>query len=307
MRPIIYAPKIGLFRYAGFLIYLLLINLAVAAQDTTQAEESAPVVKKEKPVKNTFSSIWIIDNQTVMVPIKKTFEMDIMHRFGTVKNGYDDFWGFFAPSNIRLGFNYVPINNLLIGASITKLNMTWEGYGKYALLKQTKGKYPVSVTYFGDVAYDSRKKDNFINFSDRFMFFNQLIIARKISDKISIQVAPSHTHVNVVNGYFYEPGKFRGVMNHDHFAIAFAGKYQIKEGMGLIANYDQPITKHRSGNPSPNVSFGLELGTGGHTFQFFVGNYGSITPQRNNYFNHNNPENISQYLIGFNITRLWNY
>src|SRR5574340_1485273 len=223
MRPIIYAPKTGLIRHAGFLICLLLINLAVFAQDTTQAEESTPAVKKEKPVKNTFSSIWIIDNQTVMVPIKKTFEMDIMHRFGTVKNGYDDFWGFFAPSNIRLGFNYVPINNLLIGVSITKLNMTWEGYGKYALLKQTRGKYPVSVTYFGDVAYDSRKKDNFINFSDRFMFFNQLIIARKISEKFSVQVSPSHTHVNVVNGYFYEPGKYRGVMNHDHFAIAFAG------------------------------------------------------------------------------------
>ena len=61
---------------------------------------------KPKPVKNTFESVWIIDNQTVMVPIKKTFEMDIMHRFGTVNNGYEDFWGFFAPSNIRLAVCY---------------------------------------------------------------------------------------------------------------------------------------------------------------------------------------------------------
>ena len=307
MKPIIYKSKSWLHKYAGFVLCLFLINTMGFAQDSTQTEESAPVIKKEKPVKNTFSSIWIIDNQTVMVPIKKTFEIDIMHRFGTVKNGYDDFWGFFAPSNIRLGFNYVPINNLMIGASITKSNMTWEGYGKYAIIKQTKRKYPVSVTYFGDVAYDSRNKDNFVNFSDRFMFYNQLIIARKLTDRISVQVSPSHTHVNVVNGYFYEPGKYRGVMYHDHIAIAFAGKYQIKEGMGIIANYDQPITKHRSGNPSPNVSFGLELSTGGHTFQFFLGNYPYITPERNNYFNHNNPQNISQYLIGFNITRLWNY
>ena len=306
MRPLIYKFK-GWLLSAGFMFCLSLINYMVFAQDTTQVEESVPAIRKVKPVKNTFSSIWIIDNQTVMVPVKKTFEIDIMHRFGTVKNGYDDFWGFFAPSNIRLGFSYVPINNLLVGVSITKANMTWEGYGKYAIIRQTPDKYPVSVTYFGDVSYDSRKKDNFVNFSDRLMFFNQLIIARKLSDKFSVQVSPSHTHVNVVDGYFYEPGKYRGVRNHDHIAIAFAGKYQLKDGMGLIANYDQPITKHRSGNPSPNVSFGLELGTGGHTFQFFVGNYASITPQRNNYFNHNNPENISQYLIGFNITRLWNY
>jgi hypothetical protein len=307
MKPIIYKSKSRLLRYAGFVLCLLLINMVVFAQDSTQTEESAPVVKKVKPVKNTFSGIWIIDNQTVMVPVKKTFEMDIMHRFGTVKNGYDDFWGFFAPSNIRLGFNYVPINNLMVGASITKANMTWEGYGKYAIIKQTKGKYPVSVTYFGDVAYDSRKKDNFVHFSDRLMFFNQLIIARKLTEKLSIQVAPSQTHVNVVDGYFYEPGKYRAVRNHDHIAIAFSGRYKFKEGMGVIANYDQPITKHRSGNPSPNISFGLELTTSAHAFQFFVGNFASITPQRNNYFNQNDPHNVSQYLIGFNITRLWNY
>src|SRR5687767_2316643 len=88
------------------------------SQDTTATSTGAEttettdeIVKpKIKPVKNTFGSIWIIDNQTVMVPVKKTFEMDIMHRFGTVGNGYEDFWGMFAPSNIRLGVSYAPID-----------------------------------------------------------------------------------------------------------------------------------------------------------------------------------------------------
>ncbi len=284
------------------------LPLSVSAQDSAKAEEPVVAsVKKAKPVKNTFSSIWIIDNQTVMVPVKGTFEMDILHRFGTVKNGYKDFWGFFAPSNIRLGFEYVPINNLMVGLSITKANMTWDGYAKYAIIKQTPGKYPVSVTYFGDISVDTRTKDNFVNGSDRLMYFNQLIIARKVSERLSLQVSPSHTHVNFVDGYFYEPGKYRGVRNHEHIAVALAGKFKIKENMSFIANYDQPITKHRSGNPAPNLSFGLELSTSSHAFQFFLGNYGSITPQRNNYFNQNDPHFISQYLIGFNITRLWNY
>ncbi len=308
MQSIVYNTVFRFFRYACLGLCAVLINAAAFAQeDSTQTEVPAQEIRKPRPVKNTFSGIWIIDNQTVMVPVKNTFEIDIMHRFGTVKNGYDDFWGLFSPSNIRLGFSYVPINNLMVGVSITKLNMTWEGYGKYAIIKQTPGEYPVSVTYFGDVAFDSRKKDNFVHFSDRLMFFNQLIIARKITDKLSLQVAPSHTHVNIVNGYFYEPGKYRGVMDHDHFAVSFSGRYQLKDAMAVIANYDQPITKHRSGNPSPNVSFGLEMSTSGHAFQFFIGNYSAIIPERNNYFNHNNPANISQYLIGFNITRLWNY
>jgi hypothetical protein len=293
---------------------MFLLQTTLNAQDTTQVAEEITTPAKVKPVKNTFGGIWIIDNQTVMVPIKGTFEMDIMHRFGTLKNGYNDFWGFFAPSNIRLGFEYVPINNLMIGASITKANMTWEGYGKYAIIKQIKGKYPLSVTYFGDIAYDTRKdadKSIFKYTSQRISFFNQLIIARKVTDKFSVQIAPSVSHYNSVNGYYTKndsTGKeIYKEMQHDHFAIAISARYKVKEAMAIIVNYDQPITKHNTNNPSPNISFGLELTTSSHAFQFFLGNYGSITPQRNNYFNHNDPHFISQYLIGFNITRLWNY
>jgi len=269
---------------------MFLLQTTLNAQDSTQVAEEVTAPAKVKPVKNTFGGIWIIDNQTVMVPIKGTFEMDIMHRFGTLKNGYSDFWGFFAPSNIRLGFEYVPINNLMIGISITKANMTWEGYGKYAIIKQTKGKYPVSVTYFGDIAYDTRKdadKSIFKYTSQRISFFNQLIIARKVTDKFSVQIGPNLSHYNSVNGYYTKndsTGKeiFKE-MQHEHIAIAISARYKLKEAMAIIVNYDQPITKHNTNNPAPNISFGLELTTSSHAFQFFLGNYGSITPQRNNY------------------------
>jgi hypothetical protein len=302
---------------ASLLLCLGLMQESSFAQKSKKADKHAKkeVVKKDdakhlkaKPVKNTFESIWLIDNQTVMVPVKKTFEMDIMHRFGVVTNGYADFFGFFAPSNIRLGLDYVPVKNLMIGLSLTKSNMTLEGYGKYAILKQTKGTMPVSVTYFGDIAVDTRNEENatFANSTDRLMYFNQLLIARKITDDFSAQVGLSVSHINIVNGYFYEPGKFKGVMEHDHFALSFSGRYKLKEAMAIIANYDQPLTKHISNNPAPNLSFGLELTTSAHQFQFFLGNYSYITPSRNNLFNKNDPSD-KQFLIGFNITRLWNY
>ena len=297
--------KQSLYKLAVLLPLLIWCTTTVNAQDDS-TQPATPSSTKVKPVKNTFEGIWIIDNQTVMVPIKGTFEMDILHRFGTVKNGYEDFWGFFAPSNIRLGFNYVPLNKLLIGVSITKTNMTWEGYAKYALFQQTPGSMPVSVTYYGDIAIDSRSADNFIDPSDRLMYFNQIIIARKINDWLSLQVAPSYTHVNRVDGYFYEPGKYQGVTKHDHFSISTAGRVKIKESMAVIFNYDQPITKHPSDNPAPNLALGLEIGTSAHSFQFFVGNFQAITPSRNNYYNQNSYKD-GEFLIGFNITRLWNY
>jgi Membrane bound beta barrel domain (DUF5777) len=96
-----------LFKRSCVVLLLLLFAYtgSVCAQDTATTRE----VKKVKPVKNTFGSVWLIDNQTVMVPIKGTLEFDIHHRFGIVNNGAKDLWGFFAPSNIRLGFTYSPL------------------------------------------------------------------------------------------------------------------------------------------------------------------------------------------------------
>jgi len=71
-------------------------------------------------------------------------------------------------------------------------------------------------------------------------------------------------------------------------------------------NYDQPLTKHDSGNPNPNISFGVEVSTSSHSFQMFIGNYQALVPQYNNVFNNNDYQN-GDFLIGFNITRLWNF
>lgn len=297
--------RAGHYCVLAFLMFSSTPAIAQENGDTLVTEITA--APKLKPVKNTFESIWLIDNQTVMVPVKGTFEMDFQHRFGTLKNGYNDFFGLFASSNIRLGFNYVPINNLNIGLGITKYKMTWDLNAKYLILPQTKnGGSPVSVAYYGNIGIDTRPSDNFVYESDRLTYFNQLIVARKFSEKLSAQVAPSISHTNFVEGYYSEPGKISQVRKHDHIAIAVGGRYKLTEKMAVLVNYDQPITKHKSGNPHPNIAFGLEVSTSSHAFQFFAGNYYALSPQLNNMYNQYDYTD-GQFLIGFNITRLWNY
>ncbi len=303
-------------------VCLVFIASGIVAQDNIEAPTEVTV--KSKPVKNTFQSIWIIDNQTVLVPIKKTLEMDIMHRFGSVQKGYQDFWGFFAPSNIRLGVNYVPINKLQVGVGITKRNMLWDGNAKYSIITQTPHRYPVSVSFYTNMAYDTRKDaDNsiFKYRSQRFSFFHQLIIARKVTDKLSLQVAPSLSHQNSVNGY-YTKNDSTGTatfkqMKFDHFAIAVSARYKLTNVTSLMVNYDQPLTQHATNNPNPNFSFGVEMNTSSHSFQLFLGNYYNLSPQQNSLYNKNNPFGYTDFegtkvkggnfVIGFNITRLWNY
>lgn len=280
---------------------LSILLLAVCMNGYGQEHKS-----KLKPVKKTFEGIMLGDNQTVMVPVKKTLELDIMHRFGTWEKGYEDFFGLFAPSNIRLGASYSFIKNLNVGAGITKANMMWDFEAKYALIRQTKGRYPVSVTYYLNMGVDTRTKDHFVYGTDRYSFFHQLIIARKMCDKFSLQVAPSISHINNIDGYYTAEGKVAPVMKHDHIAISVLGRYKLKEMMSVFFNYDQPITQHTSNNPHPNLQLGLEMTTSAHSFQFFAGNYFSLNHVRNNMFNKNDYTK-GQYLIGFNITRLWNY
>jgi Membrane bound beta barrel domain (DUF5777) len=271
------------------------------------SSKPAPAAKKSSYVKNTFNGNLINENQTVMVPIKGTFEAVIQHKFGTVDNGYEDFFGMFAPSNIRLAVNYVPMDKLQLGVGITKTGIQWDLNAKYAIVKQAKtGGWPVSITYFGDMAIDTRDNSNFAQTSDRISYFNQLLIARKFSDAISLQVGPSLTYFNNVEGYVDEKGDIQPKMNNLHFAIAFMGRFKVTSSMTILANYDQPLTQHPTNNPHPNLSLGMEISTSSHDFQIIFGNYSYILPQTNNFYNQNDYTK-GQFQIGFNISRLWNF
>lgn len=346
MKPKINKDKSWFVVPALFVSSLLLSNVLLA-QDSTMAEVTeAPV--KVKPAKNTFQSVWISDNQTVLVPVKGTMEMDIMHRFGTWNKGYQDFWGFFAPGNIRIGISYVPVNKLNIGIGFTKTTAAvipkatissvsgplWDGNLKYSIITQTKGKYPVSVSYYVNAAYNTTKDANHDIYrysSDRLSYFHQILIARKVTNKLSVQVAPSLSHHNVVNGYFTKLNdstlKINPSMKFDHFAVALSARYKLTNVTSIMINYDQPITKHATNNPNPSLSFGVEFNTSSHSFQLFFTNFYYLNPAINNMYNSNNPFKYTdhstddpstpidestkvkggRFLIGFNITRLWNY
>jgi hypothetical protein len=308
---------------------LLVIGINSQAQDSTKQTNATEPPPKPKPVKNTFGSQWIIENQTVMVPVKGTLELDFQHRFGVVGNGYQDFWGLFSPSfDIRIGASYSPVKNLDLGIGITKTGLLWDGSAKYAIIQQTNGVYPVSVTFFGDAAINTFKDaalydgSPVMHNSDRWTFFSSLIIARKITDRLSVQITPSLSHQNAVGGYYTKNDTSGSTiyksMYHDHFAIAVCARYKFSTYSSIIFDYDQPITKHPDFNPNPNLSLGIEITTSGHCFQMFVTNYSLLNPQNNNLWNRNSPFSYTdkstgtsvsggQWVIGFNLTKLWNY
>jgi hypothetical protein len=286
------------------LLLLVVIGSNGYSQDSTA--EDAPVVRKVKPVKNTFGSVFMMDNQTVMVPIKGSMQMEIQHRFGTVNNGSEDLYGIFAPANIRLGMSYVPVKNLFVGAGIVKEKMQVDLDAKYSIFQQTPGKSPVSVAYFANAVIDTRNKSNFLHSVDRFSYFNELMVARKVNESFSVQVGGSLSWMNNVEAYVDAEGKIQPKMHNYHIDASVLGRYKISPKSAVIAGYEQPLTQHVTNNPHPNICFGFETITSSHTFQVFFGNYFSIIPQNNAFFNQNDYTK-GEFLIGFNITRIWNF
>ena len=135
-------------RLSKSVLMMLILTLAYTGTVMAQAATDAPAPKVTTPIKNTFGSGMLIDNQTVMVSPKGTLEADIQHRFGMMNaNNQKDLWGLYAPSNIRLGISYVPVKDLAIGYGITKDKMLMDLNAKLALLKQGKeGGMPVSLS-----------------------------------------------------------------------------------------------------------------------------------------------------------------
>ena len=72
---------------------------------------------------------------------------------------------------------YVPVGRLMFGVGFTKQDVLWDAFAKYAFLQQSKMEgSPVSMTYYGNVAVDTRaeEKTPFLEATDRFSFFKKM-------------------------------------------------------------------------------------------------------------------------------------
>ena len=299
------------------IIYFLTAGLFIFSISTTNAqdEEEGP-----KPERKAFESAVLLENQTDVINTKNTLEWNIQHRFGAVSNGISDFYGLWAASNIRLGFSYTLTDRLGIGFGLTKIgefggtNPFIDLNVKYKILEQMRSGWPwVNLTYYGNAAIDTRNGDNFDKGAHRMSYFHEGIMSRRITYKLSAQVSLQYSHFNAVDTLY----------ENDMFGISVGARYKISPQTSIIFEWTEPTLEHdhayatgdfkRDTGPNRNVSLGIEIATSAHAFQIFVSTYRSILPQYNLHYNTNewireiNGENKLSFLVGFNMTRLWNF
>jgi hypothetical protein len=287
--------------------------ISAAAQDKEANEKPQP-----KFAKNTFRSTRIINMQSVEMQPKGYLQFMISHHFGNLWNDDGGLQNFAQLLGLNSGiahtylaFDYTPIENLNIGIAATG-NALWEGWTKIRLLRQQTGSknIPVTVVWHSlfNVDASNRPVDNEFMWN-RFSYLHQVLVARKFSNKFSLQFMPSLVHYNTV-AY--------GVNNsssNNIFSLGIGGKYAVSSKKNLTFEYSRQINMYKnvldkSGNIvnyEPNLlSIGYEIFTGGHTFQFYIGN--TVSAVNIEQLSRNTQGlQLGQWALGFHLNRSFTF
>ncbi len=232
--------------------------------------------KKEKTYTTaTFKTTRIINGASIENVAKGVLDFKISHRFGAFNTGFNGFFGL-DNANTSLGFDYGISDRVMVGISRGTYEKEYEGYTKIKLLRQTEGgSMPVSVSYMGAISIQSLPAPTLpagqdYHFSNRMYYVNQVLIAKKISQALSLQLTPTHIHYNLVSTTA-EP--------NDLFAVGIGGRLKLTNRISLNAEYYYRINK--LGNSSityyNSLSLGFDIETGGHVFQLLFTNAPGIT------------------------------
>ena len=212
-----------------------------------------------------FKGLKIVNFESTKLVAKKEFTLIVSHRFGSIENGFDSFFGL-DDAVTRLNFVYGISEGFNIGVSRSSFQKIYEFSAKYRLLRQQDNGFPFTVVGYNsfliNTALDKANLPN-IKFKHRLGYTAQVLISRKVNTNFSFELAPTFFHDNyvVINS-----------QDNSQFALGFGGRYKLGKRWSLNADYGWHLNRS-SDSPFKNpLSIGLDLETGGHVFQMHFTN-----------------------------------
>ena len=252
--------------------FLLFCCLVIFGHFNTYSQDDDLMgMLKDKPVieytSATFKTTLVVIGESIENPPNGNLIFNVQHRFGPINSGWYDMWGL-DMANTRLGFQYGINDWIGIGIGRSTLGKELDGNIKVKILRQSKGlkKMPISVSYYGNMAVSTLKwqnpdVDNY--FSSRISYVNQLLIARKMSPGVSLQLMPTLIHRNLVDSIQDD---------NDVWAVGAGGRFKVSKRVSVNAEYYYVISKQTAQDFTNSFSIGVDLETGGHVFQLYLTN-----------------------------------
>jgi opacity protein-like surface antigen len=256
---------------------LLLLTSGIFAQDDLMNILDKNTTKETNYTTATFKSTRVLNGHSIERMQEGQLDVRISHRFGTLNSGGYNFFGL-DQSNIHLGLEYGITNWLMVGAGRSEFEKTFDGFAKFSILRQSTGAkvMPVSVSVVTSIALKTQKwpdqtRTNY--FTSRLAYVGQVLIARKISQGLSVQLTPAYLHRNLVATEL-DP--------NDIFAMGAGARLKLTKRISLNGEY------YYIANPKKNfstqiynpLSLGFDIETGGHVFQLFFTNSLGMTEKQ---------------------------
>jgi hypothetical protein len=279
------------------LIFLILSFFGI---ETVSAQMQRTRAVPDGPVDELFLIGSVAGVSTVTNLEANNLNSTIMHNFGLVSGGLEDFYGLDLGAAVRLGLDYGVTDKLSVGIGRTSIEDNVDLRFKYTVLRQLKSdKVPVEVAIKGDLGVNTQENTLFEDFTfpERLNYFASVMVARQFNDKITLQVAPMVSHFNtVIKDDSGEP-------EHTHFALGFAGRIKLNVRNSLTFEY-LPVLGERTEGTKNHFALGYEVETGGHVFQMFfmAGRWFTeqhlIARNTDDFF-------AGDFRLGFNVNRIF--
>lgn len=264
-------------------IFLLSIHIPkIYAQDDLMKmlDDENKKEKKKDYVTATFKTTRLINGQSIENVAKGVLDIKISHRFGMVNKGSYELFGL-DQATMRFGFDYGISNRLMIGVGRSTFQKQYDAFYKFKILRQAKGgRWPspisisaVSAIILNTLKWEDPKRQNY--YTSRISYAHQLIIARKFSEGLSLQLIPSFVHYNIAKSET-EP--------NDIFALGGGGRIKLSKRLSFNVEYYHilPISlvageDYRIPGTKNSLAIGFDIETGGHVFQLHFTNSTGMT------------------------------
>ena len=287
-------------RYFLMGICCLALNAAQAQDDLLQLAERSDSAATGL-VTGTFKATRLANGQSVETNGAGTLLFLISHRFGTLNSGAYEFFGL-DQATIRLGLEYGLTDRFTIGIGRSSLEKIFDGFLKYKLLQQRLGTgpvMPVTLTLFTSAAIRSldwpEESEDVFETKHRLSYTYQALIARKVTERLSLQLSPTLVHRNLV------PTRDDDT---NVYALGTGGRFKLTKRTSFNAEYYYLLSSQTREDFRNALSLGFDIETGGHVFQLiFTNSQGMVEkffiPQNTGYWSN------GDIYFGFNISRVF--
>ena len=284
------------------LLTLSIFTLSICplfTQEDLLNELESQTQETEKFIYPAFKAMKIGNLQSTKVAAKGDLYLYVSHRFGTLEDGLSTFFGF-DNANTKIQLVYGILDWLHIGVSRESIRKTYAGSVKFKILSQREN-IPVNITGYGTVninTLDRKDRFPFLEFPDRLSFASQLLISRRVSNSLSLEIAPTYIRQNLVFRNDLARDQY-----HDQLAFGIGARMKLTKRMSLNVDYVHNFNRRENSPYNDPFTIGVDIETGGHVFQLLFSNAqstnepGFISFAEGDWFN--------DVFFGFNIVRVF--